>query len=259
MQKYSVLVYSWEPLRRCASELNLEIGDRVVVQEDSYDEIGIIESEEAIVSEEEKKTVLVRKATDRDLENYEKNKEKKGEIFKLSKSEVKRLGLNMKLVDAHVSLDGSNAVILFTADERIDFRELVKILSKIFHRSVRLHQVGSRDEARKLGGCGVCGRDLCCLRFPGNLPSITIDMARIQQVAHRGSERISGVCGRLMCCLSYEAAQYQQMLAGFPELHSTVLVEEGKGEVIELNAITSDIKLRMQDGGIIIVKKEAIK
>jgi cell fate regulator YaaT (PSP1 superfamily) len=165
----------------------------------------------------------------------------------------------MKLVDVHVSLDGSNAVILFTADERIDFRELVKTLSKIFHRSVRLHQVGSRDEARKLGGCGVCGRDLCCLRFPGSLPSISIDMARVQQVAHRGSERISGVCGRLMCCLSYEAAQYKQMLAGFPELHSSVAIKEGKGEVIELNALTGDIKLRMAGGEIVVVKKESLK
>jgi cell fate regulator YaaT (PSP1 superfamily) len=229
----------------------------VVVKEESCNEIGLIEPGEGTIIED-KKTTIVRKATERDIETYAKNKDKKGEIMQLSKSEIKRLGLNMKLVDVHVSLDGSNAVILFTADERIDFRELVKNLSKIFHRSVRLHQVGSRDEARKLGGCGVCGRDLCCLRFPGSLPSISIDMARVQQVAHRGSERISGVCGRLMCCLSYEAAQYQQMLEGFPELHSQVTTKDGKGEVIELNALTGEVKLRMTDGVITIVKKENI-
>jgi cell fate regulator YaaT (PSP1 superfamily) len=156
-------------------------------------------------------------------------------------------------------LDGSNAVILFTADERVDFRELVKILSKIFRRSVRMHQVGSRDEARKLGGCGVCGRDLCCLRFPGNLPSISIDMARVQQIAHRGSDRISGVCGRLMCCLSYETEQYKQMLVGMPEVHSNVQTKDGRGEVIELNALTGDIKIRMAEGGIVSVKKEDLK
>jgi cell fate regulator YaaT (PSP1 superfamily) len=227
----------------------------VVVKEDLCNEIGIVASGENLISEE-KKTVIVRKATKRDIETSEKNREKKAEILQLSKSEVKRLGLDMKLVDVHVSLDGSNTVILFTADERIDFRELVKNLSKIFHRSVRLHQVGSRDEARKIGGCGVCGRDLCCLRFPGNLPSISIDMARIQQVAHRGSERISGACGRLMCCLSYEAEQYKQMLEGFPELHSQITTKEGKGEVIELNALTGEIKLRTTDGTIIVIKKE---
>jgi len=258
MYTYSVRVYSWEPPRQCTSDLEFQNGDMVVVKEDLCNEIGLIEPGEGVVSEE-KKTTILRKATERDLETYSKNKDKKGEIIKLSKSEIKRLGLNMKLVDVQVSLDGSNTVILFTADERIDFRELVKNLSKIFHRSVRLHQVGSRDEARKLGGCGVCGRDLCCLRFPGSLPSISIDMARVQQVTHRGSERISGVCGRLMCCLSYEAAQYQQMLEGFPELHSSVSIKEGKGEVIELNALTGDIKLRMVDGVIIVVKKEELK
>ena len=258
MYTYSVRVYSWELPRQCDSNLELQNGDMVVVKEDSLSEIGLIEPGEGEVLED-KNTSIVRKATERDLETYNKNKEKKSEIINLSKSEIKRLGLNMKLVDVHISLDGSNAIILFTADERIDFRELVKNLSKIFHRSVRLHQVGSRDEARKLGGCGVCGRDLCCLRFPGNLPSISIDMARVQQVAHRGSERISGVCGRLMCCLSYEASQYQQMLEDFPELHSQVSTKEGKGEVIELNVLTGDVKIKMNDGGIITVKKDKIK
>jgi len=258
MHKYSVRVYSWEPCRQCSSDIDFECGDQVVIKEDISSEIAFIED---IDSEEklEKSATIVRKATKKDLETYEKNKEKKADILKLSKSEIKRLGLNMKLVDVHISLDGSNSIILFTADERVDFRELVKNLSRIFHRGVRMHQVGSRDEARKLGGCGVCGRDLCCLRFPGALPSISIDMARVQQVAHRGSERISGVCGRLMCCLSYEAEQYRQMLIGMPELHSTVLTKDGKGEVIELNAITSDIKLRMADGVIMTVKKEDLK
>lgn len=258
MYTYSVRVYNWEPPRRVMSDQEFLDGDMVVVKEDMCNEIGIIEPGEGVLNDD-KKTTIVRKATERDEEMYEKNNGKKGEILQLSKSEIKRLGLNMKLVDVHISLDGSSAVILFTADERVDFRELVKNLSKIFHRSVRMHQVGSRDEARKLGGCGVCGRDLCCLRFPGSLPSISIDMARVQQVAHRGSERISGVCGRLMCCLSYEAAQYQQLLAGMPEVHSTVKTREGKGEVIELNVLTGDVKIRMSDGTIVSVKKEDLK
>ena len=257
MYTYSVRVYSWEPPRQCLSDQEFQNGDQVVVREDLCTELGIIEEGEGVRNDERKSTIA-RKATERDQEMFEKNKEKRGEILKLSKSEIKRLGLNMKLVDVHISLDGSNAVILFTADERVDFRELVKNLSRIFHRSVRMHQVGSRDEARKLGGCGVCGRDLCCLRFPGSLPSISIDMARVQQVAHRGSERISGVCGRLMCCLSYEAGQYQQMLAGMPELRSSVKTRDGKGEVIELNALTGDVKIRMADGVIVVVKKEAL-
>lgn len=257
MYKYSVRVYSWEPSRQCKSELELRSGDAVVVKEDQCNEIAYIEDGEGVPMKE-RNTAIVRRATERDLEALAKNEEKKAEILKTSKIEIKRLDLNMKLVDVHISLDGSNAVILFTADERVDFRELVKNLSKIFHRSVRMHQVGSRDEARKLGGCGVCGRDLCCLRFPGSLPSISIDMARVQQVAHRGSDRISGVCGRLMCCLSYESAQYQQMLVGMPEVRSSVRTREGKGEVIELNVLTGDVKIRMSDGVIVVVKKEAL-
>src|SRR6266567_172232 len=168
MYTYSVRVYSWEPSRQCQSDLELQNGDQVVVREDQCTEIGVVEEGEG-TRNDEKKTIIVRSASERDQEMFEKNKEKKVEILKLSKSEIKRLGLNMKLVDVHISLDGSNAIILFTADERVDFRELVKNLSKIFHRSVRMHQVGSRDEARKLGGCGVCGRDLGCLRFPGSV------------------------------------------------------------------------------------------
>ncbi|NMC86962.1 MAG: stage 0 sporulation protein, partial [Candidatus Moranbacteria bacterium] len=252
-----VRIYSWEPVRICGSDLDLNVGDMVVVREDLVNEIGIVEDGGEAESEKTD-AVVVRKATQRDINTYEKNKGKKKEILELSKSEIKRLGLGMKLVDVHISLDGGNAVILFTADERIDFRELVKNLSRIFRRSVRLHQVGSRDEARKLGGCGVCGRDLCCLRFKGSLPSISIDMARVQQVAHRGSERISGVCGRLMCCLSYEAGQYQQMLAGMPELHSKVKTQQGKGEVIELNVLTGDVKIKMEDGTIAVFKKEEL-
>lgn len=238
----------------CTSELQLQKGDVVVVRDDVCSEVGTVQQ----VTEDESATdfLVVRKATERDIEIFQKNEEKKIEIVTTSKNEIHRLGLAMKLIDVRISLDGSNVFVIFTADERIDFRELVKNLSQIFHRSIRMHQIGSRDEARKVGGCGVCGRGLCCLRFSGNLPSISIDMARVQQVAHRGSERISGICGRLMCCLSYEANQYKQMLAGMPELHSVVKTKDGKGEVIELNAITQEVKVRFPEGKIETYKKE---
>jgi cell fate regulator YaaT (PSP1 superfamily) len=238
--------------------VELKKGDNVVLREGTFNEMGTIVSEDLDQYQEEAH-VVVRKATENDQEVYLKNEEKKKEILSMCKSEIKRMQLNMKLVDAHISLDGSNAIVTFTADERVDFRDLVKNLSKIFHRSIRMHQIGSRDEARKLGGCGVCGRSLCCLRFSGNLPSISIDMARVQQVAHRGSDRISGVCGRLMCCLSYEAPQYQELMKGMPDLYGKVKIKEGMGDVIEINALTGDIKIRMDGGDIVIVKKEDLK
>lgn len=259
MYIYSVRVYSWENPRLCASELELEKGDQVVLKEGMFNEIGTVLSDNLEAYEKQASNVIVRKATKNDEKVQIKNQEKKNELLAMCKSEVKRMGLSMKLVDAHVSLDGSNAIIVFTADERVDFRDLVKNLSRIFHRSVRMHQIGSRDEARRLGGCGVCGRSLCCLRFSGNLPSISIDMARVQQVAHRGADRISGVCGRLMCCLSYEAEQYQELINGMPELYSKVKTVEGVGDAIELNVLTGEVKVRLGDGKVLTVKKENLK
>jgi cell fate regulator YaaT (PSP1 superfamily) len=258
MYIHSVRVYSWENPRLCASEVELKKGDSVVLKEGTFNEMGIIVSDN-LEKYEDEASLIVRKATSNDKEAYKKNEIKKKELLGMCKSEIKRMKLNMKLVDGHISLDGSNAIITFTADERVDFRDLVKNLSKIFHRSIRMHQIGSRDEARKLGGCGVCGRSLCCLRFSGNLPSISIDMARVQQVAHRGSDRISGLCGRLMCCLSYEASQYQELMKGMPELYSKVKTMEGSGDVIEMNPLTGDIKIRLEEGKIVTVKKEDLK
>ena len=258
MLNYLVSVYKWENPKLCASELELKKGDIVVIRDEVCSEVGSVEKL-ATESDIQPEFTVVRNATERDIETFQKNEEKKGEILVTCKNEIRRLNLAMKLIDVRISLDGSNVFVLFTADERIDFRELVKNLSQIFRRSIRMHQIGSRDEARKVGGCGVCGRGLCCLRLAGSLPSITIDMARVQQVAHRGSERISGICGRLMCCLSYESCQYKEMLSGMPELHSIVNTKDGKGEIIELNAITQEIKVRFPEGKIAMYKKEELK
>jgi cell fate regulator YaaT (PSP1 superfamily) len=257
MTKYLVSVYNWESPRLFEGEEGFQKGVEVVVALESGMNIGRI-TEVNVDSGEEAVQRILRLATKRDLEIFAENEEKKKEIIQTSKNEAGRLGLEMKIIDAQISLDGSNAVIIFTADGRIDFRELVKNLARIFHRSIKMYQIGSRDEARKIGGCGVCGRKLCCLMFPGSLPSISTEMARVQQVAHRGSERISGLCGRLLCCLSYEAEQYRKMLQGMPEVRSFVKTKRGKGEVLELNVMQQEIKLRLEDGSIVIIKKEEL-
>lgn len=256
--KYLVNLYSWENPRICFYENELKEGTKVILDGGFGNDLGII-VDSNIESKEENGQPIVRAATPRDIETFEKNEGRKEEILKVCKEEIKRQDLRMKLIDARVSLDGSNTVVVFTADERVDFRELVKNLAKIFHKSVRMLQIGSRDEARRLGGCGICGKELCCVRFPGNIPSISTEMARLQQVASRGSDRISGICGRLMCCLSYEAKQYQEMLAGMPEVGSTVKTKEGKGEILEIDVIKQELKVRMENGQIKIIKKENIK
>lgn len=257
MSKYLVSVYSWENPWLFSGEPGLPNNGWVAVETDGIYNLGrIVEAE--IETQDNPRKNIIRTATPRDLETYKENERKKKEIMSTSRSEAKRLGLEMKIIDSQISLDGSHVVVVFTAEGRIDFRELVKNLARIFHRSVKMHQIGSREEARKLGGCGVCGRKLCCVLFPGSLPSISTEMARVQQVAHRGSERISGLCGRLLCCLSYEAEHYRKLLEGMPELRSSVKTKKGKGEVIELNPLKQEVKLRLEDGSIVIVKKEEL-
>jgi cell fate regulator YaaT (PSP1 superfamily) len=266
MIKYIVKLYSWENPRLCASENEFKKDEKIIIESEFGNDLGTVFGEISAQggsasgweSKENSGTRIVRKATIRDVDIFNENEKKKEEILKICKLEIKRLQLEMKLIDARIILDGSSLIIVFTAEERVDFRELVRNLSKIFHRSVKMHQMGSRDEARRLGGCGICGKELCCVRFSGNLPSISTEMARVQKVAHRGSERISGVCGRLMCCLAYEAKQYQEMLQGMPEVGSSVRTREGKGEVLEINVLKQEVRIKMENGLIKAIKKADI-
>jgi len=256
--KVLVRIYPWESPKLYFSEFDLELGDKVIVAGDQANEIGIVEGA-GIDTKEEPKERILRSATERDKAVFEERQKEKEEFIKVCRSEIKKTKLGMKLVDVAVSLDGKQIVFAFTSDSRVDFRELVKNLSAQFKKSIRMQQIGSRDEARKLGGYGICGRELCCVRFGGNMQSITTDMARAQQIAHRGTERISGLCGRLMCCLAYEAELYREMLKGMPELFSSVNTHEGKGTVIEINAARQDIKVKLESGKYVTVKKEDLK
>jgi len=256
--KVLVTLYSWESPKLYSSSYDLEVGGKVIVASETGNELGIVEAIN-VETKEEPEEKIVRLATDRDKEVFSKHLKEIEDFLKVCKEEVKAHDLNMKIIDAMASLDGKQVIFAFTSDGRIDFRQLVKDLSIKIKKSVRMQQIGSRDEARKLGGYGICGRELCCVRFKGNMQSITTEMARVQQIAHRGSERISGLCGRLMCCLSYEAQQYKEMLQGMPELFSNVETKEGKGTVIEVNAITQDIKVRLETGKYVSLKKEDLK
>jgi cell fate regulator YaaT (PSP1 superfamily) len=258
MQKVLVRIYFWDNPKLLNSEISLQKGDQVVAQPDQFTEMGeVLEAE--VGTRERAQGKVLRVATERDKKKHSENENKKVELLNFCREGAKKLELDMKFIDARTSLDGKQITFAFSADSRIDFRELVKILSAEFKKSIKMQQIGSRDEARKLGGFGICGRELCCVKFQGNMQSITTEMARIQQVAHRGSERISGLCGRLMCCLSYEASQYKEALKGMPELHSVITTSKGKGTVVELNAVLQEIKIRTEDGKYEIVKKEDIK
>lgn len=260
MFKYLVSLCGWGDQELCSSKIELEKGERVIVEHETGNIMGTVKKE---ASEDDRNKThegeefnVMRKATSKDIETYDKNAKKKEEILEMCRKESKRMELEMKFVDAYITLGKGTVIVSFIADGRVDFRQLVKNLSRILHRSVRMHQIGSRDEARKTGGCGVCGKELCCVKFLGEIPSISTEMAKVQQVAQRGSDRISGICGRLKCCLSYESEQYRDMLKGMPEVGSFMDTEKGKGKVIEVNALTKEIKIRSEDGSIVTIKKD---
>lgn len=173
---------------------------------------------------------IIRLATPADLEKLPRPEDKQTALDYCKQMKEKHK-LAMKFIDVHFSFDGSRITFAFIADGRIDFRELVKDLTRHFGRTIRLQQIGIRDEAKIMGDFGHCGRPLCCKKFLSELSSITSEMADIQQCSHRGSERISGICGRLMCCLAYEEAGYEQMAKYFPPL-GTKVSHEGKRGII---------------------------
>lgn len=257
MPKFLVRVYSWEAPKMYFSDLEISKGENVIVATDFCNELGTVE--EAADNKEETSNKILRIATARDKEVFEKYEKESASLVSVCREESKKLNLEMKVIDARVSLDGKQIIFVFTADGRVDFRELVKNLSRDLKKTIRMQQIGSRDEAKKLGGFGICGRNLCCVNSKGNIPSISTDMARIQQISHRGAERISGLCGRLLCCLAYETEQYKEMMVGMPEVYSVVNTKEGRGTVMEINAIEQKIKIKLENGEYITVNKEDLK
>ena len=190
---------------------------------------------------------IIRIATEKDRRQNEQNKKDEKEAFKICEGKIKEYKLNMKLMDVEYKFDKSKLLFFFTADGRIDFRDLVKDLAAIFKTRIELRQIGVRDEVRRLGGNGVCGRELCCCSFLGNFETVTIKMAKEQNVSLNPS-KISGNCGRLMCCLKYEQEVYEDKLKKLPGIGSIVQTEDGKGEVCGVETLKERIKVKFKDG-----------
>ncbi|MDD5032317.1 MAG: regulatory iron-sulfur-containing complex subunit RicT [Patescibacteria group bacterium] len=249
------------------NDLALAIGDNVIVKTDLGVEIGKVVgfaeadkvdlAEEKVVEEngevgngeepprEIKRPIkpVMRKATSLDLEKRVGAKEKE-EALEYCRKMIEKNKLEMKLVDVNFSFDGAKITFAFIADGRVDFRELVKDLTRHFNRTVRLYQIGIRDEAKIKGDYGPCGRQLCCKRFLGDLASITSEMAEVQQVVHRGSERISGMCGRLMCCLAFEEKGYEEMAKNMPPLGTKVNVDGKRGTVVGHHILKQSVNVQ---------------
>ena len=201
---------------------------------------------------------IIRIATEEDTKIYKENKEKAKETFDLCLEKIKEHNLTMYLIDCEYTFDRNKLIFYFTAEGRIDFRELVKDLAAIFKTRIELRQIGVRDEVRNLGGNGMCGRELCCCSFLGNFEAVSIKMAKDQSLSLNPT-KISGICGRLFCCLKYEHDVYVEAIEKVPPVGAIVKVDGNKGKVIETNPLLEQAKIEFNDKTIKICMKDEIK
>ncbi len=187
---------------------------------------------------------IVRTATAEDERRLRANREKEKRAFAVCEEKIAHFGLDMHLVEVEYTFDGSKILFFYTAPERVDFRELVKCLAGIFKVRIELRQIGVRDEAKMLGGLGICGRPFCCKEFLHDFQPVSIKMAKEQGLS-LNTVKISGTCGRLMCCLKFEQASYEHLLKCTPKIGAIVDTAEGKGEVVDNNLLTGMLKVRL--------------
>lgn len=270
--KYPLIEFTaWE--RSYASNpenLPLRVGDFVIINTEFGQESGKVVSFDELSAEESKNVnkTLERVATREDLEAIEANETDKDKAIDYCRTTAKRHGLEMKFIDAHFSFDGQRIAFAFIAEGRVDFRELVKELSRHFQKNIRLHQLGVRDEAKITGDVGCCGLTQCCRTHLKKLGNVTSEFAEHQQVVHRGSERLSGICGRLKCCLAYEENYYQELITKLPPVGTRVKTKHGRGEVIGWHVLRGsvDVKIDPEKEGdkyiiveVPVIKKEEVK
>lgn len=238
-------IYYFDP-----EDVKYEAGDHVIVETARGIEYG-----EVIYSNRElddKEVVyplkkVMRMATKEDADKVKENKVKEKEAFFICKHKIIKHNLNMKLIDVEYTFDNNKILFYFTSDERVDFRELVKDLAAVFRTRIELRQIGVRDEAKMLGGLGPCGRPMCCSSFLGDFTSVSIKMAKEQNLSLNPT-KISGICGRLMCCLNYEQSTYEDIRKRLPKVGSVVQTEDGKGEVVSNNTVKEAVKVKLRKG-----------
>lgn len=229
--------------------LKLGQGTKVIVETARGLECGEVVMECREVPEEQithELKNIVREATKADLKRVADNHAKEESAFAVCEQKIAAHKLDMKLVSVEYAFDGSKILFCFTADGRVDFRELVKDLACVFRTRIELRQIGVRDEAKMLGGLGVCGRPFCCASYMGDFQTVSIKMAKDQGLSLNPT-KISGTCGRLMCCLKYEEEAYQDLLRHSPRVGAHVSTPEGKGTILDINLISGMAHIRMDD------------
>ncbi len=239
-------IYYFDP-----GEFEFENGDFAIVETVRGVEYGHVVIAPREVTEKEIVKPLkqvIRKANKKDMKKEEENKQKEKEAFQLCLQKIQKHNMEMKLIDVEYTFDNNKIIFYFTADNRVDFRELVKDLASVFRTRIELRQIGVRDESKMVGGLGPCGRVACCCSHLGEFQPVSIKMAKEQSLS-LSPTKISGLCGRLMCCLNYEQTQYEKARKKMPKVGSEVKTPEGAGTVVENNVLSevSKVKITLPD------------
>jgi len=224
-------------------------GDHVIIDTARGPEYGICAGGNHRIPEKDVVAPLrsvIRLATAEDEKTVARNRAEEKRAYEICLQKIADHGLDMQLVSAEYAFDGSKILFFFTADERVDFRELVKNLASVFHTRIELRQIGVRDKAKMVGGLGICGRPFCCASFLDDFQPVSIKMAKTQNLSLNPT-KISGTCGRLMCCLKYEQEAYEDLLRNAPKMDSFVDTPDGRGTVVEVDLLRSRVKVRMED------------
>ena len=232
--------------------LKVKKGDKVIVETTQGEELAEVLIPNRMVEDEkiiEPLKKVIRIANNKDIKRYEECKKIEKEAFKICQQKIKEHKLDMTLTEVECKFDNSKVIFYFTADGRIDFRDLVKDLAAIYRTRIEMRQIGVRDEVKRIGGNGVCGRELCCCTFLSDFETVSIKMAKEQNISLNPS-KISGNCGRLMCCLKYENEVYEDKLKRLPNVGAIVKTEEGEGEVDGVETLKERVKVkfRTEDG-----------
>lgn len=226
--------------------LDIKMGDYVIVETARGVECGEVVLAKREVKDEELAAPLkpvIRIANERDYKIIEQNKKKESDAFKICEEKIAAHRLKMNLIDVECTYDNNKLLFYFTAENRVDFRELVKDLAAVFRTRIELRQIGVRDEAKMLGGLGICGQPFCCSTFLGEFQPVSIKMAKEQGLSLNPT-KISGTCGRLMCCLKYEQESYEELLRTTPKVGAIVKTPEGRGVVEEVNLLTGKLRVK---------------
>lgn len=227
-----------------------KVGEKVIVETVRGHELGMVAKECVTFEEFENKNLelkpVIRKANQKDIKRYEENFEKAKEAMAICGQEIRKLELDMNLIEAEYTLDQSKLIFTYSAEERVDFRELLKCLANIFHCRIELRQVGPRNKAKMVGGIGQCGRELCCAKFMNDFEMISINMAKNQLLA-LNIQKLSGQCGKLKCCLKFEDEQYKELRKGLPKLNSRIEFEGKMYRITSMNVIVKQAKIENKE------------